>query len=87
MVLICYCARLLTPWDSGARNLCFCTAFWYEIYECAKMYTYMCLSVLLCETMKTFICLEIVCDVYVERCPLEPSNEACGIAQPPNLTS
>lgn len=51
------------------------------------MYTYMCLSVLLYETRKTLMCLEIVCDVNVEWCPLEPSNEACGISQPPNLTS
>lgn len=51
------------------------------------MHTYMCLSVWLYETMKTLICLEMVCDVNAELCPLEPSNEACGISQPPNLTS
>ena len=38
------------------------------------------------ETIK-IICLEIICDVNVERSPLEPSNEACGISQAPNLTS
>lgn len=40
-----------------------------------------------CKTIKTLICPEIISDVNVEWCPLEPSNEACGISPAPNLTS
>lgn len=39
------------------------------------------------KTIKTLICPEIISDVNVEWCPLEPSNEACGISPAPNLTS
>ncbi len=44
-------------------------------------------GVYLCKTIKTLICPEIIPDVNVKWCPLEPSNEACGISAASNLTS